>query len=131
MTNKEVLTAYRTAVLDLQELTTALERAGGSGSPRGIGEIRLEATPGTNHPDAAARQAAEGIEELIQRKRDELARLAGPMGALMAGIGDPKTFMVIRGYYLQAETDADIARSLCMSRCRVNQIRNQFLAQAG
>ena len=131
MTKKEVLTAYRTALLDLQELMRTLERVGGNGQPRGIGAIRLEALPGTNNASAAALQAAEGIEEMIQRKRDELALLAGPVGAVMAGIGDPKTFMVIRGYYVEAETDADIARNLCMSRCRVNQIRNSYLAQAG
>ena len=131
MTKKEVLTAYRTALLDLQELMRTLERVGGNGQPRGIGAIRLEALPGTNNAGAAALQAAEGIEEMIQRKRDELALLAGPVGAVMAGIGDPKTFMVIRGYYVEAETDADIARNLCMSRCRVNQIRNSYLAQAG
>ena len=131
MTKKEVLTAYRTALLDLQELMRTLERVGGNGQPRGICAIRLEALPGTNNAGAAALQAAEGIEEMIQRKRDELALLAGPVGAVMAGIGDPKTFMVIRGYYVEAETDADIARNLCMSRCRVNQIRNSYLAQAG
>lgn len=131
MTKKEVLTAYRTALLDLQELMRTLERVGGNGQPRGIGAIRLEVLPGTNNAGAAALQAAEGIEEMIQRKRDELALLAGPVGAVMAGIGDPKTFMVIRGYYVEAETDADIARNLCMSRCRVNQIRNSYLAQAG
>lgn len=131
MTRKEVLTAYRTAVMDLQELMRTLERVGGSGQPRGLGGLRLEILPGTNNAEAAALQAAEGIEEMIRRKREELAILAGPVGALMAGIGNPKTFMVIRGYYIDAETDADIARSMCMSRCRVNQIRNSFLAQAG
>lgn len=130
MTRKEILTAYRTAVLDLHELMRALERVGSNGQPRGLSSIQLEALPGTNNAGAAALQAAEGIEEMIRRKREELAILAGPVGALMAVIGDPKTFIVIRGYYVEAESDADIARNLCMSRCRVNQIRNSYLAQA-
>ena len=131
MTNKEVLTAYRAAMIDLQELMAALERTGGSGTPRGLTTAQLDAMPGTNNAAAAALQAAEGILERIGRKRDELAALTGPVFEVISRIGDPKTFMVIRGYYLQAETDADIARSMCMSRCRINQIRNQYMAQAG
>ena len=129
MTNREVLCAYRTAVLDLQELELALARTGSVGQPRGIQGIRLDAMHGTNHPAAAALQAAEGIQEMIDRKRDEMAQLSGPVFTMLTSITDPKTFMVIQAYYLYAETDSNIAENLCMSRCRINQIRNQFLAQ--
>jgi len=129
MTGKDVLQAYRTAVIDLQELTVQLENTGHSGKPRGAVGLKLDALPGTNNPAAAALQAADGIEEMIRRKRDELAELAGPVGMLMAAIHSPRTFMVIQSYYLRAETDANIAREMCMSRGRVNQIRNDYLMQ--
>lgn len=129
MTNREMLQAYRTAVLDLQELAIQLDRVGNTGRPRGPQGVRLDATRGTNDPSAAALQAADGIEELIERKRTELADLAGPVGQLMFRIGNPRTFMVIQNYYLRGETDANIAREMRMSRCRVNQIRNDFLVQ--
>ena len=129
MTDREVLQAYRTAVIDLQELTIQLEHTGHSGCPRQALGLRLDALRGTNDPVAAALQAANGIEEMIERKRSELAELAGPVGMLMGQISNPRTFMVIQSYYLRAETDANIARDMCMSRCRVNQIRNDYLAQ--
>lgn len=131
MTNREMLGAYRAAVIDLQELNVQLERIGGNGRPRGVQSIRLDAVRGTNDPAAAALQAAEGIEEMIDRKRTELADLAVPVGALMSKIGNLRTYMVIQQYYLLASTDANIARDMSMSRARVNQIRNDYLAQVG
>lgn len=129
MNGKDVLQAYRTAVIDLQELSVQLENTGHSGKPHGAAGLKLDSLPGTNNPVAAAIQAADGIEEMIRRKRDELAELAGPVGMLMTEIRSPRTFMVIQSYYLRAETDANIAREMCMSRGRVNQIRNDYLMQ--
>ena len=128
MTNRELLEAYREAVIDLQELSQQLERAGRIGAPQGAGAIRLDAVRGTNNPMAASVQVADGIGAMMERKRGALAGLAAPVHSLLADIGDPRTLMVIQGYYLQAETDANIARDLRMSRCRVNQIRNNYLA---
>ena len=131
MTNRETLQAYRAAVLDLQELSVQLEQTVTSGRPAGAHGVQLGGLRGTNDPVAAAMQAAEGIEAMMARKRCELAELAVPVGTLMARIGNAKTFMVVQNYYLRAETDAAIARDLRMSRCRVNQIRNDYLAQLG
>ena len=131
MTNREILMAYREAVLDMQELQLALNRTGSNGRPKGLQALQLGALPGTNDPAAAALQAAEGIEAMLARKREELTTLGNLVAALMSRIGSPRTYMVIQGYYLRAETDANIAAELCMSRVRVNQIRNQYLAQVG
>lgn len=129
MTNREMLQAYRDAVLEMQELHIRLMQILKDGKPRGTQSIQLDSLGGTNHAEAAVMQAADGIEEMIGRKRSELAELAAPVGMLMAAIGSSRTYMVIQQYYLQAATDADIARSMQMSRGRVNQIRNEYLAQ--
>lgn len=131
MTNRELLEAYREAVLDMQELSAQLERAERSGAPRGMTLTRLDALRGTNNAEAAALQLAEGICDLLKRKREELAALHEPVSALLAQIGSPRMLFVVQNYYLCAETDATIARTLRMSRCRVNQIRNRFLALCG
>ena len=131
MTNLEMLQAYRAAVIDLHDLAVQLDRTGSSGMPKGAAGLRLDALPGTNDPVAAAMQASDGIEEMMDRKRTELADLAVPVGMLLSQIGNFRTFMVIQNYYLQASTDADIARKLSMSRARINQIRNDYLAQVG
>lgn len=127
MTNIEMLQAYRTAVLDLQELTAQLERIGSSGRPQGVQSMQLSAIRGTNDPAAAALQAAEGIESMIRRKRDELAGMLTQIGTLMAQIGNYRTLMVVQRYYLHGSTDATIAQEMCMSRTRVNQIRHDYL----
>lgn len=129
MTNKEVLQAYRDAVIALQEMSVQMEHTVRAGVPRGAQGPRMDTARGTNDPVAAAMQAADGIEAMMERKRDELAELAVPVGSLMARIGNPRTYMVIQNYYLRAETDASIAREMRMSRCRVNQIRNDYLLQ--
>ena len=77
MTNLEMLQAYRAAVIDLHDLAVQLDRTGSSGTPRGAAGLRLDALPGTNDPVAAAMQASDGIEEMMDRKRTELADLAG------------------------------------------------------
>lgn len=129
MTNKEMLQAYREAVMAVEELTVQLARTGHDGRPLGMGTAQLGSGPRTNNAMAASMQAMDGVGEMLARKRDELAALAVPVCALLSRIGDAKTYMVVQRYYLQAETDAAIAHDLSMSRCRVNQIRNQYLAQ--
>lgn len=128
MTNRELLEAYREAMIDLQELSIQLERICRSGAPQGATSIRLDAIRGTNNHLAASIQLADGIGAMIERKREELLGLSQPVSTLLAGIGDPKTLFIVQNYYLNADTDANIARELRMSRCRVNQIRNRYLA---
>lgn len=129
MTKKEMLQTYRSAVIELQELTVQLDKMSSIGRPRGVQAVRLDAVRGTNDPVAAAMQAADGIEAMIRRKRQELADLTLPVGAMMDNIRNMRMRLVVEGYYLQAGTDASIASTLCMSRARVNQIRNDYLAQ--
>ena len=129
MTNKEMLLTYRAAVIELQELAVQLDNVTALGKPRGTAGVRLDAVRGTNDPVAAAMQAADGIEAMIGRKQKELADLAAPLATMMDGIRSTRMRLVVQMYYKQAETDATIASRMCMSRARVNQIRNDFLAQ--
>lgn len=128
MTNTEMLQAYRAAVLYLDELTMQLERMGSNGAPQGVRSLQLDGLRGTNDPAAAALQAAEGMEAMIRQKRDELAELSAGVWPLLGRIGDYRTYMVIQRYYLQGHSDSDIARNLCISRTRVNQIRHSYLS---
>lgn len=128
MTNIEALQAYRAAVLDLNELNAQLERVGTTGAPQELHGMQLGSIRGTNDPAAAASQAADGMEALIQRKRDELAGLAAMVWPLISKIGAYRTYMVVQQYYMKGETDSNIARDMCISRSRVNQIRLNYLA---
>ncbi len=130
MTKKEILANYRAGVIELQELEQQLARTGSTGAPKGVGSFCCaDLMVGTNNPAAAALQAADGVEALIRRKREELAELTPLLGAMMSQIRSTRTLMVIQRYYLLGETDASIAQMMQMSRCRVNQIRLHYLEE--
>lgn len=130
MNSKELLNAYRTAVIELEELETQLARVGTDGRPSAAGGSIMGNSRGTNNGAAAALQLAEGIEARIARKREELAALSGPIGLLMAEIADIRTYLVVQHYYLMAESDYLIAHQMQMSQSRVNQMRREYLRQA-
>lgn len=130
MTKKELLTRYRTAVIELDELRRQLRRVGTDGRPGGVRTVRLDGVRGTNDPEAAAMQLAEGLEDLLQEKEAELAQLSGEVDALLRGIRDFRTYMVVQHYYVLAKTDEQVARAMSVSRCRANQLRREFIESA-
>ena len=130
MNKKEILTTYRALVIELEELQAQLRRVGSDGRPSGIRSAQPDSTRGTNVPGAAAIQLAEGLEEFIQRKQDEIQQLLPQVDELLRGIKDFRIYMVIQRYYVLARTDDQIARSMSISRARVNQLRLEYLESA-
>ncbi|MBQ8202228.1 MAG: hypothetical protein IJZ74_10750 [Clostridia bacterium] len=131
MTKKELLTAYRAAVIELDELENQLTRVGTDGRPSDCRSFCLDRDMrGTNEPAAAASQLADGLESIARRKREELARMADPVYALLSSISDGRTFMVVQRYYMMADTDEHISSIMNISRSRVNQLRRDFLRSA-
>lgn len=131
MTKKELLTTYRTKVIELEELRHQLSRVGTDGRPRGCGTSQFDRVScGTNDPNAAAMHLADGLEELLHQKEAEQQELAGPVDHLLQSIRDFRTYIVIQQYYVLARTDEQVARALAVSRVRVTQIRRQYLESA-
>ena len=130
MNKREILTTYRTLVIELEELQSQLRRVGNDGRPSGIRAAQFDTTRGTNDPGAAAMQLAEGLEEFIQRKQEEIQQLLPQVDELLRGIKDFRIYMVIQRYYVLARTDDQIARSMSISRARVNQLRLEYLESA-
>lgn len=131
MTKKELLTAYRTGVIELEELRRQLSRVGTDGRPGGCRGMQTDRiTCGTNNPNAAATQLADGLEELLHRKEAEQQTLAKDVDKLLNSIRDFRTYMVIHHYYVLARTDEQVARTMSVSRGRVNQIRLEYLESA-
>ncbi len=128
MQTRELFETYRETLLNLDELQMQLERTGTDGRPAGCRGLSVgEAARGTNAPAAAAFQLADGLEELAERKRSELARMAPLLYEQLRLIRDYRTFMVVQHYYLMAETDSSIAMTMNLTRERVNQIRRRYL----
>ena len=128
MNKRELLSTYRAIVIELEELRHQLNRVGTDGRPRGCHMMQLDSsTRGTNDPNAAAMQLADGLEAMAQRKEAELQELSIPVGKLLQEIRDFRTYMVIQHYYVLAKTDEQVAMAMSVSRARVNQIRREYL----
>ena len=130
MTKKELLNTYRTAVIELEELRHQLSRVGTDGRPAGVHSMQTDAIRGTNDPAAAALQLADGLEELLHRKETELSELSAQVDALLAGIRDFRTYLIIYHYYVLGHTDEQVAHTLSVSRVRVLQLRQRYLDAA-
>lgn len=128
MTKKELLNKYRTSVIELEELRRQLSRVGSDGRPTGCSSVQTDRIAiGTNHSAAAALQLADGLESMLLRKEEEQQSMTRDVDQLLKSIHDFRTYMVIQHYYILAKTDEQVARSISMSRGRVNQIRREFL----
>ncbi|MBQ8556284.1 MAG: hypothetical protein IJ438_10500 [Clostridia bacterium] len=131
MTKQELLTTYRSALLELEEIEAQLSRIGTDGRPAGLrGGTAGMRLPGTNHPAAAAWQTADGLEKMVEHKRAELTALSAQLGEVMGSIGNARTFMIVQHYYLMAETDETIGQLLHLSTSRINQLRRSFMQAA-
>ena len=130
MTKKELLTRYRAAVIELEELRRQLARSGTDGRPAGARSMQTDSIRGTNDPAAAAMQLADGLEEMLHRKETEMAEMSAEVDALLRGIRDFRTYMVVQHYYVLGRTDEQVARAMSISRGRVNQLRLEYLESA-
>ena len=130
MTKRELLTAYREAVIELEELRRQITRVGTAGRPSGVRCAQTDSIHGTNDPQSAALQLADGLEALLARRESELRELGTQVDALLASIRDFRTYMVVQHYYVLGKTDEQVARAMSSSRCRVNQLRLQYLESA-
>lgn len=131
MTKKELLAAYRAATIEMDELRRQLKRVGTDGRPAGARTMRTDRIArGTNDPEAAAMQLADGLEALLAQKEAELVELSSQVDALLAGIRDFRVYMVIHHYYRLGRTDEQVARAMSISRGRVNQLRLEYLESA-
>lgn len=131
MTKKELLTAYRNGVIELEELRRQLSRVGTDGRPSGVRSMQTDRIAcDTNDPNAAAAQLADGLENMLHIKEAEQQTLAKEIDKLLGSIRDFRTYMVIHHYYILARTDEEVARTMSVSRGRVNQIRLEYLESA-
>lgn len=130
MTKKELLNHYRASVIELEELRRQLARLGTDGRPAGVRPMTTDSIRGTNDPAAAALQLADGLEDMLRRKEAEHQALTVQVDALLRSIRDFRTYMVIQHYYVLGKTDEQVARAMAVSRCRVNQLRREFLESA-
>jgi len=126
---KELLDAYRAEALSLRAFEEHRSEITRCATPAGLLNART-ASPGsrTNEPNAADLQLEEGLEAIVQRKREHLRRLQPEIYALLGQVSKPTTLQVLVCYYLQGMSNEETAEELHVAPRHVIRLRREFLA---
>lgn len=129
MTDVEILQDCRMATLEERALSKQIDRLALICGPRGIGSQALEPAGDrkTNNATAGQLQQLEGLIEKLTRKRDENLTIIQKAEGVIDRIRDRKDRVVIRYYYIEGQSEYEIADEMDMSRTWVSQRRNLVL----
>lgn len=133
MTEVETLMECRLATMEERALSRQIERLSMIGGPRGVGSQAMEAAGDrrTNNTAAKQMQQLDGLIERLVRKRGENLNIIKRAEAVIERIKERKDRVVIRCYYVEGQSEYEIAEEMDMSRQWVNQRRMQILASMG
>ena len=131
MTDVEILQECRMAAVEERVLSRQIERMKKIGGPRGIGTQAIEPAGDrkTNNATAGQLQKLDGLIERLERLRDENIGIIQKAEAIIGNIRNRKDRIVIRCYYVEGDSEYEIAGEVDMSRQWVNQRRNQLIEE--
>ena len=129
MTDVETLQECRLATMEERALSRQIDRLVLICGPREIGSQALKPAGDrkTNNPTAGQLQQLEGLIERLVRKRDENITIIQRAENVIERITSRKDRVVIRCYYVEGQSEYEIADEMDMSRNWVNQRRNAVL----
>lgn len=129
MTDVEALQECRLATMEERALSKQIERLALIGGPRGVGSQAMEPAGDrkTNNSQAANAQRLEGLIEQLGRKREENIDIIQRAERVIERIVSRKDRVVIRYYYVEGQSEYEIAQELDISRQWVNQRRTMVL----
>lgn len=131
MTDVEILQECRLATMEEQAISKQINRLQLMMGPREIGSQALEPAGDrkTNNAAAGQLQQLDGLIERLERKRDENISIINRAESVIDRIRERKDRVIIRRYYIEGESEYEIADAMDMSRNWVNQRRNLILDQ--
>ena len=129
MTDVETLQECRVATLEERALSRQIDRLALICGPKGVGSQALEPARDrkTNNATAGQLQQLEGLVEKLIEKRDENLEIIQRAERIIERIISRKDRVVIRCYYVEGQSEYDIAQEMDMSRQWVNTRRNLVL----
>jgi len=129
MTDVETLQECRMATMEERAISKQIERLVLICGPREIGSqaIELAGDRKTNNTSAGQLQQLEGLIERLTEKRDENLSIILRAENVIDRIRERKDRVIIRRYYVEAQSEYEIADEMDMSRNWVNQRRNMVL----
>ena len=129
MTDVEVLQECRMATMEERAISRQIDRLALICGPRGIGSQALEPAGDrkTNNASAKQLQQLEGLIERLNQKREENVSIILQAENVIDRICERKDRTIIRWYYVEGQSEYEIACEMDMSRNWVNQRRNLVL----
>ena len=129
MTDVEILQECRLATMEERAISRQIDRLVLICGPREIGSQALEPAGDrkTNNTSAGQLQKLEGLLERLVRKRDENLSIINSAEAVIDRIRERKDRVIIRCYYVEGESEYEIADAMDMSRQWVNKRRNMVV----
>ena len=129
MTDVEVLQECRLATMEERALSRQIDRLALICGPKGIGSQAIEPAGDrkTNNATAGQLQQLEGLIERLMRKRDENISIIQRAESVIDRIRERRDRVVIRCYYVEGQSEYEIADEMDMSRNWVNNRRNTVL----
>ena len=129
MTDVEALQECRLATMEERALSKQIIRMTMIGGPQGVGSQAIEPAGDrkTNNRQAANAQRLEGLIEQLEKKREENIDIIQRAEQVIERIISRKDRVVIRYYYVEGQSEYEIAQELDISRQWVNQRRTMVL----
>jgi len=126
MSDVEILQECRLATMEERAISRQIDRLVLICGPRGIGSQALEPAGDrkTNNATAGQMQKLEGLIERLIRKRDENISIINRAEGVIDRIRERRDRVIIRCYYVEGESEYEIADDMDMSRQWVNKRRN-------
>ena len=126
MTDLETLQECRMATMEERALSKQIERLAMIGGPRGVGSQAMEPAGDrkTNNSQAASAQQLEGLIDQLTRKREENLEIIERAEMVIDRIISRRDRVMIRYYYIEGQSEYEIADEIDMSRQWVNQRRS-------
>ena len=129
MTDAEILQECRMATLEEQAITKQIDRLTIMMGPREIGSQAMEPAGDrkTNNTAAGQLQKLDGLIERLIRKREEDIDIINRAEGVIDRIMQRKDRVIIRRYYVEGESEYEIAEAMEKSRQWVNQRRTLII----
>lgn len=129
MTDVEALQECRLATMEERALSKQIIRLTMIGGPQGVGSQAIVPAGDrkTNNRQAANAQRLEGLIEQLEKKREENIDIIQRAERVIERIVSRKDRVVIRYYYVEGQSEYEIAQELDISRQWVNQRRTIVL----
>ena len=131
MTDVEILQECKMATMEERAIARQIERLMQIGGPKGIGSQALKPAGDrkTNNASAGQLQQLDGLIQKLNEKREESLYIVQRAETIIDRIRERKNRVIIRCYYVEGESDYEIAREIDMSPQWVQQQRNKTLDQ--